>query len=80
MKNPVEVLKRAGVEPVVIQGYTNNSQDFTSVALAVKQSGADVMSTYMTFSPIRVFLPGSCASWASILPGSVLPRRCRRRL
>ena len=51
MKNLVEVLKRAGVEPVVIQGYTNNSQDFTSVALAVKQSGADVMSTYMTFSP-----------------------------
>jgi branched-chain amino acid transport system substrate-binding protein len=51
MKNLVEVLKRAGVEPVLIQGYTNNSQDFTPVAFAVKQSGADVMSTYMTFSP-----------------------------
>jgi len=51
MKNLVEVLKRTGVEPVLIQGYTNNSQDFTPVALAVKQSGADVMSTYMTFSP-----------------------------
>jgi branched-chain amino acid transport system substrate-binding protein len=48
MKNLVEVLKRAGVEPVLIQGYTNNSQDFTPVTLAVKQSGADVMSTYMT--------------------------------
>ena len=48
MKNLVEVLKRAGVEPVLIQGYTNNSQDFTPVALAVKQSGADVMGTYMT--------------------------------
>jgi branched-chain amino acid transport system substrate-binding protein len=51
MKNLVEVLKRAGVEPVLIQGYTNNSQDFTPVAFAVKQSGADVMSTYMTLSP-----------------------------
>lgn len=51
MKNLVEVLKRTGVEPVLIQGYTNNSQDFTPVALAVKQSGADVMSTYMTFPP-----------------------------
>jgi branched-chain amino acid transport system substrate-binding protein len=47
VKNLVEVLKGTGVEPVLIQGYTNNSQDFTPVALAVKQSGADVMSTYM---------------------------------
>ena len=51
MKNLVEVLKRTGVEPVLIQGYTNNSQDFTPVALAVKQSGADVMGTYMPFPP-----------------------------
>jgi branched-chain amino acid transport system substrate-binding protein len=51
MKNLVEVLKRAGVEPVLIQGYTNNSQDFTPVALAVKQSGADVLSTYMPLPP-----------------------------
>jgi branched-chain amino acid transport system substrate-binding protein len=49
MKNLVEVLKGMGVEPVLVQGYTNNSQDFTPVALAVKQSGADVMATYMTF-------------------------------
>ena len=49
MKNLVEGLKRMGVEPVLIQGYTNNSQDLTPVALAVKQSGADVMGTYMTF-------------------------------
>ena len=40
-----------GIEPVLVQGYTNNSQDFTPVALAVKQSGADVMGTYMTFEP-----------------------------
>jgi branched-chain amino acid transport system substrate-binding protein len=51
MKNLVESLKGMGIEPVLIQGYPNNSQDFTPVALAVKQSGADVMGTYMTFEP-----------------------------
>jgi branched-chain amino acid transport system substrate-binding protein len=51
MKNLVEVLKRTGVEPVLIQGYTINSQDFTPVALAVKQSGADVIGTYMIVGP-----------------------------
>jgi branched-chain amino acid transport system substrate-binding protein len=56
MKNLVEVLKRTGVEAVLIQGYTNNSQDFTPVALAVKQAGADVMGTYMTFeSDLGIF-------------------------
>ena len=49
MKNLVEALKGMGVEPAFVQGYTNNSQDFTPVVLAVKQSGADVMSTYMGF-------------------------------
>jgi branched-chain amino acid transport system substrate-binding protein len=49
MKNLVESLKGLGIEPVLVQGYPNNSQDFTPVALAVKQSGADVMGTYMTF-------------------------------
>jgi branched-chain amino acid transport system substrate-binding protein len=49
MKNLVESLKSMGIEPVLVQGYPNNSQDFTPVALAVKQSGADVMGTYMTF-------------------------------
>lgn len=47
----VEALKKLGIEPVLVQGYPNNSQDFTPVALAVKQSGADVMGTYMTFEP-----------------------------
>jgi branched-chain amino acid transport system substrate-binding protein len=56
MKNLVEVLNRTGVQPALIQGYTNNSQDFTPVALAVKQSGADVMGTYMTFeSDLGIF-------------------------
>ena len=49
MRNLVEVLKGMGVEPSLVQGYTNNSQDFTPVALAVKRSGADIMGTYMTF-------------------------------
>jgi branched-chain amino acid transport system substrate-binding protein len=51
MKNLVKDLKGMGVEAALVQGYTNNSQDFTPVVLAVKQSDADVMSTYMTFSP-----------------------------
>lgn len=51
MKNLTEALKKQGAEVVLTQGYTNNSQDFTPVALAVKQSGATVMGTYMTFEP-----------------------------
>jgi branched-chain amino acid transport system substrate-binding protein len=49
MKNLVEALRGMGVEPALVQGYANNSQDFTPVVLAAKQSGADVMSTYMGF-------------------------------
>ena len=47
MKNLVAALKGMGIEPLLIQGYPNFSPDFTAVALAVKQSGADVMGTYM---------------------------------
>jgi branched-chain amino acid transport system substrate-binding protein len=50
MKNLVEDLKGMDVEPALVQGYTNNCQDFTPVVLAVKQSGADVMATYMTIT------------------------------
>jgi branched-chain amino acid transport system substrate-binding protein len=46
MKNLVEVLKGTGVEPVLIQGYTNNSQDFTPVALAVDLFNAEVIAGY----------------------------------
>jgi branched-chain amino acid transport system substrate-binding protein len=49
MKNLVADLKGRGIEPVLIQGYSNKSEDFTPVALAVKQSGAEVMGTYFTF-------------------------------
>ena len=51
MKNLVEALKGLGVEPALVQGYTINSEDFTPVAFAVKQSGADVMGTYMIVGP-----------------------------
>jgi len=47
----VEALKALGVEPVIIQGYTNNSQDFTAIVLALKKSGADVLTSYMTNAP-----------------------------
>jgi branched-chain amino acid transport system substrate-binding protein len=50
MKNLVQDLKGMGVEPALVQGYTSNSQDLTPVVLAVKQSGADVMATYMTIA------------------------------
>jgi branched-chain amino acid transport system substrate-binding protein len=46
-----DALKALGVEPLMAQGYTNNSQDFTPVVLAIKKSGAEVIGTYMTNSP-----------------------------
>jgi branched-chain amino acid transport system substrate-binding protein len=49
MKALVENLESMGVTPVLVQGYTNNSQDFTPVALAVKRSGADVLASYVPF-------------------------------
>lgn len=50
MKALSEALKALGVTPVLVQGYTNNSQDFTPVVLAIKKAGADVLATYMTNS------------------------------
>jgi branched-chain amino acid transport system substrate-binding protein len=47
----VEALKAQGIEPVMIAGYTNNSQDFTPLALQIKGSGADIIGSYMTNSP-----------------------------
>ncbi|CAN5174767.1 ABC transporter substrate-binding protein [soil metagenome] len=44
-----EGLSKLGVTPVLDQGYTNQSQDFTPVVLAIKQSGADVLGSYFTF-------------------------------
>ena len=46
----VEELKLLGVTPILLQGYTNNTQDFTPIVLAVKQSGADILVSYTPFS------------------------------
>ena len=47
----VDALKAHGIEPVLIQGYTSNSQDFTPIVLQIKKSGADIIGSYMTNSP-----------------------------
>jgi branched-chain amino acid transport system substrate-binding protein len=51
MKELLKVLNGMGVKPVLVRGYTNAwpSQDATSAVLAIKQSGADVIGTFMTF-------------------------------
>jgi len=47
----VDALKVQGIEPVLIQGYTSNQQDFTPIVLAIKKSGAELIGSYMTNSP-----------------------------
>ena len=47
----VDALKAQGIEPVLIQGYTSNSQDFTPTVLQIKKSGADIIGSYMTNAP-----------------------------
>src|ERR1700686_4346375 len=44
-----DALGKVGATVALDQGYANQSQDFTPVVLAVKQSGADVLGTYFTF-------------------------------
>ncbi len=44
-----EALTKLGCAPVIDQGYANQSQDFTPVVLAIKQSGADILGSYFTF-------------------------------
>lgn len=46
----VEALKKLGVEPVLVQGYNNGEKDYTAILTALKQSGAEALITYMTFS------------------------------
>jgi branched-chain amino acid transport system substrate-binding protein len=41
--------KLNGASVVLDQGYSNQSQDFTPVVLAIKQSGADILGSYFTF-------------------------------
>jgi branched-chain amino acid transport system substrate-binding protein len=44
-----EALTKLDAAPVLDQGYANQSQDFTPVVLAIKQSGADILGSYFTF-------------------------------
>jgi branched-chain amino acid transport system substrate-binding protein len=44
-----DALEKLGAPSVLDQGYANQSQDFTPVALAIKQSGADILGSYFTF-------------------------------
>ena len=50
MTNLLANLKELGVTPVLVQGYTNKAPDFTPVVLAIKQSGAELIASYFTFS------------------------------
>src|ERR1700757_3942039 len=51
-----EALTKLGCAPVLDQGYANQSQDFTPVVLAIKQSGADILGSYFTFeSDLGIF-------------------------
>ena len=47
-KTLIAALQTLGITPVLIQGYTNQATDYTAVAIAVKQSGADVLASYFT--------------------------------
>ena len=44
-----DALTKLGTPSVLDQGYANQSQDFTPVVLAIKQSGADILGSYFTF-------------------------------
>jgi branched-chain amino acid transport system substrate-binding protein len=42
-------LDKIGAKVAIDQGFPNQSQDFTAVALAIKSSGADIIGSYSTF-------------------------------
>ena len=44
-----EALGKLDTTIAIDQGYANQSQDFTPVVLAIKQSGADILGSYFTF-------------------------------
>ena len=48
--NLLASLDGLGVKPVLVQGYTNKTPDFTPVILALRNSGADLLATYITLS------------------------------
>ena len=44
-----EALGKSGATVALDQGYTNQSQDFTPVVLAIRQAGVEVIGSYFTF-------------------------------
>lgn len=44
----VAALDARGIKPVLVQGYTNGAVDYTAVVLAIRQSGADLLASYIT--------------------------------
>src|ERR1700749_498526 len=44
-----EAQVKLGAPSILDQPYANQSQDFTPVVLAIKQSGADILGSYFTF-------------------------------
>jgi branched-chain amino acid transport system substrate-binding protein len=49
MKRLTAELDALGIKPLLVQGYVNAQVDFTAVVLAIKQSGADIIGSYVTF-------------------------------
>jgi len=49
MKLLTEALGKLGLQPTLVQGYANQTPDFTAVVLALKQSDADIIGSYLTF-------------------------------
>jgi branched-chain amino acid transport system substrate-binding protein len=45
----VAELGKLGVKPVLDQGYANQQIDFTPIALAIRQSDADILGSYFNF-------------------------------
>jgi len=43
----MEALKELGVTPVISRAFTGNAQDFATIALGIKTSGADLISGYI---------------------------------
>ena len=48
--NVLKALQDLKVEPVLVQGFNNGEKDFAAILTALRQSGADGLLTYFTFS------------------------------
>jgi branched-chain amino acid transport system substrate-binding protein len=48
-KQLIEQLKAKGITPVTVQSFPNGQSDITPVVLAIQQSGADILGTYIAF-------------------------------